>query len=167
MDNYQCKDISHQVREKLGDIIEGKHKYLFFAPNRCLSPNNFNPSYTNQRLKKEVPIRIKDLRNAPRQLEYGMDLINLEALPQLVEAPQIKSIGYCLLKIRQQMKNQNNESNTLSYWIQWLIKKLENEGLSFLHPDYQGTLSMPRKYEIAAAINRIRSLRIIENSDKL
>ncbi len=167
MDNYQCKDISLQVREKLGNIIEGKHKLLTFAPNRRLPPNNFNPSYTNQRLKKEVPIRIKDLRNAPRQLEYGMDLINLEALPQLVEAPQIKSIGYCLLKIRQQMQNQTNESKTISYWVQWLIKKIENEGLSFLHPDYQGTLSMPRKYEIAAAINRIRSLRIIENSDKL
>jgi predicted ABC-class ATPase len=167
MDNYQCKDINLQVREKLGNIIQDKHKHLFFTPNRCLSPNNFNPSYTNQRLKKEIPIRIKDLRNAPRQLEYGMDLINLEALPQLVEAPQIKSIGYCLLKIRQQMQNQTNESKTLSYWVQWLIKKLENEGLSFLHPDYQGTLSMPRKYEIAAAINRIRSLRIIENSDKL
>ena len=166
MDNYQCKDISLQVREKLGNIIEGKHKLFTFAPNRCLSPNNFNPSYTNQRLKKEVPIRIKDLRNAPRQLEYGMDLINLEALPQLVEAPQIKSIGYCLLKIRQQMQNKTNESKTINYWVQWLIKNLENEGLSFLKPDYQGTLSMPRKYEIAAAINRIRSLQITEGLNK-
>lgn len=162
MDNYQCKDISSQVREKLGKIIEGKHKSLNFVANRRLSADNFNPSYINQRLKKEVPIRIKDLRNAPRQLEYGMDLINLESLPQLVEAPQIKSIGYCLLKIKQQMQHQTNKPQTITYWLHWLINNLENEGLPFLQPSYQGSLSMPRKYEIAAAINRIRSLKITE-----
>jgi predicted ABC-class ATPase len=161
MDNYQCKDITGKVRKSLGEILEDDQKQLRFCLNRHLSINNFDPSYTNQRLKKTIPVRIKDLRNAPRQLEYGMDLINLEAVPQIAEPPQVRSIGYCLLMIRQQMNN-SNKPQILDYWLQWLDKKLDLEGLASIQPNYPGTLSRPRKYEIAAAINRIRSLGIIE-----
>lgn len=164
MDNYQCKDITSKVREELGEIIENNNKQLSFSSTRYLSTDNFNPSYTNQRLKKEIPKRIKDLRNAPKQLEYGMDLINLDAISHIVEAPQMRSIGYCLLQIRNEMKSQKAPLKSINNWLNWLDEKLEREGLSFLQPDYPGTLSLPRKYEIVAAINRIRSLNVTENS---
>ncbi len=157
MDNYLCKDITSKVREQLGEIIEDENTAFNFNNRRYLSSNNFNPAYTNQRLKKEIAKRIKDLRNAPKQLEYGMDLINLEALPQIAEAPQVLAIGYCLLMLNTEIKQQ---TQTIEYWLNWLYDKLEKNGLSCLQPDYPGTLSLPRKYEVAAAINRIRSLRI-------
>lgn len=163
MDNYQCKEISSSVRSSLGEIIEDKNRLLSFTNNRYLMANNFDPSYINHRLKKKLPQRIKDLRNAPKQLEYGMDLINLEALPQLVEAPQMLSIGYCLLTIRKAMQQHSGEEKTMGYWLTWLYNNIEQKGLSFLQPDYSGTLSLPRKYEVAAAINRIRSLNIFCN----
>lgn len=163
MDNYQCKDISSKVRRELGEIVEENQMHLNFSVHRHLSADNFNPSYTNQRLKKQLAKRIKNLRNAPRQLEYGMDLINLEALPQIVEAPQLLSIGYCLLMLRQVMREQTDKTQTIDYWLQWLYKKLEQEGLSVLQADYPGTLSLPRRYEVAAAINRIRSLKVLND----
>lgn len=161
MDNYQCKDITRKVRKELGEIAEEKEMQLNFSADRHLSTDNFDPSYTNHRLKKKLAKRIKNLRNAPRQLEYGMDLINLEALPQIVEAPQLLSIGYCLLMLRQALQDHTNEPQTIEYWLQWLYKKMEQTGLSVLQPDYPGTLSLPRKYEVSAAINRIRSLRVL------
>ncbi len=160
MDNYQCKDVTRQVREQLGQIVEAKGTPLNFSAHRQLSVDNFNPNYINQRLRKEIPKRIKPLRNAPRQLEYGMDLINLEALPQIVEAPQILSIGYCLFTIRQAMNEQPDKQQSIASWLEWLYEKLEQQGLSFLKAEYPGTISLPRKYEVAAAINRLRSLRI-------
>ncbi|MCF6251306.1 MAG: ABC-ATPase domain-containing protein [Methylococcaceae bacterium] len=163
MDNYQCRDITGKVRAELGAIVEEQVNGLNFSVHRYLSADNFNPAYTNQRLKKEIPIRIKSLRNAPRQLEYGMDLVNLEALPQIAEAPQILSIGYCLLQLRKEMQTQVNETGTIDYWLKWLYEKLEQQGLSFLQPDYPGSLSLPRRYEVAAAINRIRSLKILDD----
>lgn len=161
MENYQCKDITNRVRAVLGDIIEEQPIRFNFDAHRVLSTDNFNPSYTNKRLKKQLSRRIKNLRNAPRQLEYGMDLINLEALPQIVEAPQVLSVGYCLLVLHHEMQKQENETQTIEYWLQWLYKKLDQQGLSFLQPDYPGTLSLPRKYEVAAAINRTRSLNVL------
>ena len=163
MDNYQCKDITAKIRAKLGGIVEDDGTVLKIANNRVLAPDNFNPSYTNYRLKKTLPKRIKDLRNAPKCLEYGMDLVNLEAVPQLVEAPQLLCIGYCLLKIQLEMQAQGVGGHTIEYWLKWLYKEIDAKGLSYLQPDYPGTLSLPRQYEVSAAINRIRSLNIIDN----
>jgi predicted ABC-class ATPase len=159
MENYQCKNITDKVRNKLGDINEDNYP-ISFSAKRILSTDNFNPEYINQRLKKAIASRIKDLRNAPRQLEYGMDLINLEALPQVVEAPQILSIGYCLLAIRDNMQENPENKQSIEDWLQWLYQQLSENGLDFLQPDYLGTLSLPRKYEVAAAINRLRSLKM-------
>ncbi|MCF7972050.1 MAG: ABC-ATPase domain-containing protein, partial [Methylococcaceae bacterium] len=120
MNNYQCQDISSKVRAVLGEIAKEKSaEPLHFAAHRRLTADNFSPVYINDRLKKEVPIRIKPLRNAPRQLEYGMDLINLEALPQIVEAPQMLSVGYCLLRIRQAMQNSPDKAQTINDWLHW------------------------------------------------
>ena len=161
MENYQCKDITVKVRKKLGKIIEDEDTALSFFADRKLSADNFDPVYINQRLQKKIVERIKPLRNAPRQLEYGMDLINLEALPQIAESAQVLSVGYCLLKIRAAMQTHESPEE-ISYCLDWLYQKLEKQGLSFLQPDYPGMLSMPRKYEVTAAINRIRSLKIVE-----
>jgi len=162
MDNYHCQDITGKVRDRLGPIMEENIPIADFALSRRLAADNFDPAYINQRLNKTIPKRIKDLRNAPRQLEYGMDLINLEAVAQIAEAPQILAIGYCLLALRAQLKQWSSKPETLRFWIDRLESEINKQGLDFLQPDYPGILSMPRKYELAAAINRIRSLKIFQ-----
>jgi len=162
MDNYRCDDITAKVRDRLGPIVEEDMPISDFAVSRRLAADNFDPAYTNQRLNKTLPKRIKDLRNAPRQLEYGMDLINLDAVAQIAEAPQILTIGYCLLALRTKLKQSADKPETIRFWIDWLEDEISKHGLATLEPDYPGTLSMPRKYELSAAINRIRSLRIFK-----
>jgi len=161
MENYRCHDLTPKVRDKLGKIIEDD-ELINFSQRRELSPDNFDPSYSNRRLQKTQPQRIKALRNAPKQLEYGMEQINLEALPQIVEAPQLLSIGYCLLTIRDVMQAHKNEPQQVQYWLDWLYQHIEDQGLDFLQPDYPGMISLPRVYEVVAAINRIRSLKILD-----
>lgn len=160
MDNYRCDDITAKVRDRLGAIAEEDTSIADFAVSRRLSVDNFDPAYINQRLNKTLPKRIKDLRNAPRQLEYGMDLINLDAVAQIAEAPQILTIGYCLLALRTKLMQSDDKPETIRFWLDWLEGEISKYGLAVLEPDYPGTLSMPRKYELAAAINRIRSLKI-------
>ncbi|MFZ2404489.1 MAG: ABC-ATPase domain-containing protein [Methylobacter sp.] len=162
MDNYRCDDITAKVRDRLGPIVEKGEPIADFAVSRRLAADNFDPGYINQRLNKTLPKRIKDLRNAPRQLEYGMDLVNLDAVVQIAEAPQILTIGYCLLLLRVKLKQSDDRPETIRFWIDWLEGEISKHGLAVLDPDYPGTLSMPRKYELAAAINRIRSLKIFQ-----
>jgi len=160
MDNYRCEDITDKVRDRLGPIAEEEMPLADFAASRRLAADNFDPAYINRRLNKTLPKRIKALRNAPRQLEYGMDLINLDAVVQIAEAPQLLTIGYCLLTLRTQLQQSRDKPETVRFWIDRLEAEINKYGLAVLEPDYPGTLSMPRKYELAAAINRIRSLRI-------
>ncbi|HEY8035792.1 MAG TPA: ABC-ATPase domain-containing protein [Methylobacter sp.] len=162
MDDYRCDDITSKVRDRLGAIVEEDAPTPGFAISRRLTTDNFDPAYINQRLNKMIPKRIKDLRNAPRQLEYGMDLINLDAVEQIAEAPQILTIGYCLLALRIKLKQSGNKLETIRFWLDWLEEEISKHGLAVLEPDYPGTLSMPRRYELAAAINRIRSLKIFQ-----
>jgi predicted ABC-class ATPase len=162
MENYRCHDITAKVRDRLGPIAEDGKPMPDFAVSCRLAADNFEPAYKNQRLNKTIPKRIKDLRNAPRQLEYGMDLVNLEAVAQLAEAPQILTIGYCLLMLRNKMNLPDEQPETIRCWIDRLYDEIAKHGLSVLKPDYPGTLSMPRKYELAAAINRVRSLKIFQ-----
>ena len=162
MDNYRCDDITAKVRNRLGAIAEEDTPLPDFSASRRLAIDNFDPVYINRRLNKTLAKRIKDLRNAPRQLEYGMDLVNLDTVAQIAEAPQILAIGYCLLALRAQLKRLGDKPETIRFWIDWLEDEINKHGLDILKPDYPGTLSMPRKYELAAAINRIRSLRIVQ-----
>lgn len=162
MDNYRCDDITAKVRDRLGAIAEEGESIRGFTVSRRLAVDNFDPAYINQRLNKRIPKRIKDLRNAPRQLEYGMDLISLDAVEQIAEAPQILTIGYCLLALRIKLKQSGDKLETIRFWVDWLEEEISKYGLAVLEPDYPGTLSMPRKYELAAAINRIRSLKIFQ-----
>ncbi len=161
MEHYLCRDITDKVRDKLGPIAEDEMSLGDFAQSRCLAADNFNPAYINRRLNKTLPQRIKDLRNAPKQLEYGMDLLNLEAVAQIAEAPQLLAIGYCLLALRTQLQQTGAKANSLRFWIDWLESEIGEHGLEVLKADYPGYLSMPRKYELAAAINRIRSLKLV------
>lgn len=162
MAHYRCEDITAKVRDRLGPVTEEAAPIADFAGSRRLAVDNFDPAYINQRLNKTLSKRIKDLRNAPKQLEYGMDLINLDAVAQIAEAPQILTIGYCLLALRAQLKQADSKPETIRFWIDWLEDKIDRYGLAVLEPDYPGTLSKPRKYELAAAINRIRSLKIFQ-----
>lgn len=163
MDNYRCNDITAKVRDRLGMIVDEDAPTIpSFTISRRLATGNFDPAYINQRLNKRIPKRIKDLRNASRQLEYGMDLINLDAVEQIAEAPQILTIGYCLLALRIKLQQSVDKLETIRFWIDWLEEEISKHGLDVLEPDYPGTLSMPRRYELAAAINRIRSLRIFQ-----
>lgn len=163
MDNYRCNDMTAKVRDRLGMIVDEDAPTIpSFTISRRLATGNFDPAYINQRLNKRIPKRIKDLRNAPRQLEYGMDLINLDAVEQIAEAPQILTIGYCLLALRIKLQQSGDKLETIRFWIDWLEEEISKHGLDVLEPDYPGTLSMPRRYELAAAINRIRSLRIFQ-----
>ncbi|WP_442499495.1 P-loop domain-containing protein [Methylobacter sp. sgz302048] len=161
MAHYHCQDITASVRDRLGEIANENETIKDFSSARRLAADNFDPAYENKRLKKTIAKRIKPLRSALRQLEYGMDLVNLEAVVQIAEAPQVLALGYCLLALRNKISQSADQPETIQFWIDRLYSDIAEQGLQVLAPDYPGTLSLPRKYELAAAVNRIRSLRIV------
>jgi len=61
-----------------------------------------------------------------------MDLINLDAVVQIAEAPQILTIGYCLLALRTKLKQSGDKLETIRFWIDWLENEIKQTRLGLL-----------------------------------
>ena len=120
---------------------------------RFLTQDNFDPSYTAKRLGKTIPVRIKPLRKQSWVLEYGDDDIDLGIPAAIVDPDQTLAIGHALFTAREQ---------GFSGTIEEMIEKLITIGIAhWKSPGPPRFMALPRPLEIAAAINRLRSLRVI------
>ena len=159
MDKYKCFDITVKVRKILGPPIEPSLKLSVTNNVRYLASDNFDPSFCNDRMNKVVEKRIKPLRRKPRTLEYGNDLIELNAIRQIDSAPQVQTIGFMLYAIRLEMQRRPDKVRTVCEWLDWLEEQIKKSGIEGLKVDYRGLHALPTRYAVAAAINRTRSLK--------
>ncbi|WP_136089407.1 ABC-ATPase domain-containing protein [Auritidibacter ignavus] len=107
--------------------------------------------------KDRVPQQIKSPRKPPRArgvhtIQIGHEDIDLSALSQLVSVEQTRAIAGILEQIivTQQQGDNHNRGE----------KNLTLRTLSELAPRWKGHLAMPRRHEVMAAVNRLRSLKV-------
>ena len=116
-------------------------------------------SFDSSRGRKSVKIDIQ----AHDLLIYGINRIDLRYLDQLVEKSQTRAVGHAIYYAAQSLMN---PSSTLKDVVEALEDFFDKNGLDQLDPFYKkenhpGNFSRPRKFEIAATINRLRSLKTI------
>jgi len=101
----------------------------------------------------------KKVKVAPRTLHtisFGKHEIDLAAVEQLVHISQTRAIGDAMVLA----KNFINDGASLVEIIDLVMGEIDKRGLTIL-PSYQkGFYAAFRKYELAAAFNRLRSLRV-------
>lgn len=120
------------------------------------------------RASRPVPRRLHssliDLRRGKREtargrgthnIELGRERVDLAYLEQLVESGQTEAIARMIGEFAS-----GGESRPLVEVVGGALARIENDGLDLLgnfrgHP---GEMSLPRAQEVAAAVNRIRSL---------
>lgn len=142
----EAKRIAHDLKEKR--MAEGGASFGQFAP-RVLSSRSFDPRRGNKE-----KIDAKGLH----AILFGTSEIDLSYLEQLVDPSQSRAIAEILLYLSKKM-NQSNAS--LKDILDQLFDRIENQGLDAIsrfpgkHP---GDLAIPRKMEVGAAINRMRTL---------
>ncbi|MDE0145804.1 MAG: ABC-ATPase domain-containing protein [Nitrospira sp.] len=95
-------------------------------------------------------------------IAFGHEVIDVSGVEQLVDVSQSRAVGYALhLAPRRSMKG------GLQAVVQGLVELFDDAGLDGLDPYHQGerhpgNFARPRAFEIAAAFNRLRTLRIRE-----
>jgi predicted ABC-class ATPase len=106
--------------------------------------------------KKAVSIKARSCE----QLSFGEADIELAAIEQLVETNQTRAIGLALLKIQQTLcQNSTDQPLTIAELLTVIEQQLHTEGIgSFSHQ--AGDLAQFRSLELAAALNRLRSLQV-------
>jgi len=127
---------------------------LAAATGRVPLAQSLDPS----RGRREIKIDAK----AIDLLEFGTQRIDLRGLEQLVDVSQTRAVGYAIELARERFMG---EEATLAQVMDAVEKTLDEEGLEALDPfrrgeRHPGNFARPRRFEIGAALNRLRSLRI-------
>jgi predicted ABC-class ATPase len=116
--------------------------------NRIPLSGSFDPS----KGRREVKISAKGLRS----ILFGRHPIDLSAIEQIVDPSQTRALGDA---IRYATKFMDGE-RTLSEVIEAVLNDIEKKGLDVLSSRPVGDLAKFRGLELAAAINRLRTLSV-------
>jgi len=155
MDQFQPVEVTEEARRiaermESGRKPEGGGRFGGITP-RIVLPESFDAT----RGKKEK-VDAKGLSH----ILYGTHAIDLSYVEQLVDPGQTRAIA-CMLTV---LAKQFADGNTPLYeMINRLYALIEKKGLDVVSPYYgkhPGDLVLPRKYELAAALNRLRTLKV-------
>jgi predicted ABC-class ATPase len=118
---------------------------------------SFDPS----RGRRDVKIDVKALD----LILFGRDPINLRGVEQLVDPSQTQSVGHAIHLAASRLMDGRSSLRDVIEEVDVLF---DRDGLDILDPFHRpgrhpGNYARPRKYEIAAAINRLRTVRMKQN----
>ncbi len=158
MDNFQPVELTEKAKAiaaeyTTGRTSEGGQKFGKIKP-RVPLPESLDPS----RGKRDVRVKVRDVD----EVSFGSEDVDLSAVEQLVSKDQLKAIAEAMVYA----KNRYIDGvKTLPEILDQVMADLDEKGLDIISPFPQGDLAMFRRFELAAAINRLRSLEV--KSDEL
>ncbi|TCP31280.1 putative ABC-class ATPase [Scopulibacillus darangshiensis] len=161
MENYSPFDVTKEAKEITANMVFNRQNEgggSFGGINsRCIMPGSLD---SRKGKKNSVKTRGK------HTIQYGSDTINLGQVEQLADESQTRMIAEILYYIERE--SVLNNVKDLASLLDLIEAKMDQEGLgSFVvfkgHP---GELARPRRFEIAAAINRKRHIRVRVSSGK-
>jgi predicted ABC-class ATPase len=155
MDEYQAFDVTAEAKRisrELGSLRrpEGGEAFGALEPRVILTE-----SFQAQRGKREK-VNAKGLN----RIVYGTTEVDLSFVEQLVDPSQTRAIAEIMHELD---KKWVNNRLTINEVLDGVLQAISEKGLDVISPyagQHPGDLALPRKMEIAAAINRLRTLKI-------
>ncbi|MEM8777975.1 MAG: ABC-ATPase domain-containing protein, partial [Cyanobacteria bacterium P01_G01_bin.49] len=153
IDNFQPDDVTEKA-QKIAE--ENKNKRFKESGEkfgtikaRIPLPESIDPS----RGKWDTKVKSRDLN----KLIFGTEEIDLSAVEQLVETGQLRSIAAAIIYAK---NNYLDGQRTLSEILDKVIEDITTQGLDILSEFPSGELIFFRRFELAATLNRLRSLKV-------
>jgi predicted ABC-class ATPase len=104
--------------------------------------------------KKTVSIKIQ----TPTRVLFGSEELDLSSLEQLVEESQVRAIAQAMVHGKGRWLDGRR---TVREALDGLMGEIRSEGLDVIDPRQPGDLAAFRIHELAAALNRLRSLQYV------
>ena len=153
MDEYRPLDVSAEARSIVAAQPSRRRSEGGDAFGRVLRRRPRARSFNASRGRRAVKIDARGLR----KLSYGRTDVDLSALEQLVDSSQTRAIGHAIHRMATRCFP---DDRTLEQALARLMDDLDSEGLDILSPFKAGNLARPRRYEVAMAVNRMRTLAV-------
>ena len=154
MDSYTAHDVTGEARKVADDFPVKRMKEVkspFKFKKRCPKPDSIK-AFKGRKLKL-------DSRGTSTAV-IGMSMIDLSQVEQLVDQSQTRCIAHAIHHVS---KKHMNNKRTLGEVLDLLEEDIDKCGLDVLaaHPGrHPPNFARPRRFEIAAAINRLRTLKV-------
>jgi predicted ABC-class ATPase len=113
-------------------------------------------SFDARRGRRDVKIDAKSID----EISFGRTRIDLSSVEQIVDTAQTRAIGDAILYISQKY---TDGSYSMREIVEAVERDIAQDGLDVLSPfpgRIHGGYALPRRFEIAAAINRMRTLSV-------
>lgn len=107
---------------------------------------------------KDVVIEAIDLK----AIQFGRSVIELDAVPQIADESQTLTLGLLLYYAKLRYMQ---EGYPLREMLDMIDRDLSSEGLGTIARDLRGDLARPRRYELAAALNRLPTFRVSHTTE--
>lgn len=120
------------------------------------------PSSINPYKGRKKKIKSRGLDN----IIFGVESIDLSSVEQIVDPSQVNAISDIILYALS--KNYINGKNTLHEILGKTSGDIKEHGLDIISSfknQHPGSYALPRIFEVAAALNRLRSLKVIQKSN--
>ncbi|MEG4207386.1 ABC-ATPase domain-containing protein [Microcoleus sp. Pol7_A1] len=154
MENFQAYNVTEKAKEiannySISRAAEGG-EYFGEITQRVPVPASLDPS----RGGRDVRVKVRDVD----ELAFGTEEIDLGAVEQIVDSGQLRAIAAAMVYAKQQY---TDGKRTLSEIIDLVMADIDAQGMDILSPFPEGDFAMFRRFELAAAINRLRSLSVV------
>ena len=154
MDAYQPRDVTDRARRIAADLPLG--------PSAPRAPGDWPPAPPRVPLPEGLdarrgrrPERVRAV--GTRTIEFGREEIDVSLLYQIVDPAQCRMIGDALLRAARGLCDGRRDLPAI---LAALDAELRDGGLEALAESGFGDRAYARRFEIAAALNRLRSLRV-------
>ncbi|ETO33584.1 hypothetical protein RFI_03517 [Reticulomyxa filosa] len=174
MESYVPKNVTQKAMEIVGQkqmnidteekIADGNDTTLIGLPqfNSFGSLSNRTPDSRTINANQKKALKSELYVVKEKTILFGWEEIDVSAVSQIVEMSQSNTIGYCIAYLhRHYMESRKMNMKAL---MQKMQKDLDERGLDALsnvsyNVQYSGKLVRPRIFEIAASLNRLRTLK--------
>jgi predicted ABC-class ATPase len=119
------------------------------ARSRWIMPSSIDAAVG----RKDQVIEALDLS----AIQFGRSVIELDSVPQIADQNQTLTIGLLLYYAKLRYMQ---EGYPLREMLDMIDRDLSSEGLGTISRDLRGDLARPRRYELAAALNRLPTFRV-------
>lgn len=152
LDNYLPQDVTAKAQAIAQQYItdrnaEGGSSFGQITPRIPLK-ESINP----RRGKKEVKVTAQGVD----KIAFGTEDIELAAVEQIVDVGQLKAIALAIVYAQ---ANFMNQSRTMPEILDLVTQDISQSGLDIITNFPQGDLALFRRFELAAALNRLRSFK--------
>jgi predicted ABC-class ATPase len=153
MEDFCPKNLTQEAKAIAQQYATGRtpesHPHFGNIPQRIPLPNSIDPSRGNRAVKWKA----RDVD----EIVLGTAQIDLSAVEQLVDVAQLRAIAEAMVYAKHQYLD---GQRCLSEIVDAVMADIGERGLDAIAPFPQGDLATFRRFELAAALDRLRTLQV-------